>query len=160
MDNIIHFPVIARPIPAGPVSPLPAFLHVWRDFITVVEPEDEVLPIRGRATDDGPQIEFDGHFVQSIDIEQWDIAILWLSPCLLQIAGTVLAESLAAKDGVGRFHGPRWIAFRREAVRTTGFDTWGGLLDAARREGVDFTADHITGCMIAESHLATRLESA
>lgn len=158
MDNVIRFPVVARPIPV-PVPTLPTFLHAWKDFIAVVEVDNEALPIRGRAADEGPQFEFDGHYVLSADVEDWDLAVLWLSPCLMQIASAVLAESLDAKDGIGRFNSSRWDAFRREVVQIMRMD-WKEVLEGARREGVDFMADHVAANLLIESKLADRLRTA
>lgn len=106
-----------------------------------------------------PLFEFDGHYVLSADIEEWTTAVLWLSPCLLHIAGTLLAESLDARDGIGRFRSRRWQAFRKEAARVTTME-WKEILAGARREGVDFMADHIAACLVVESNLADRLRTA
>ncbi|TPL45335.1 hypothetical protein [Mesorhizobium sp. B2-4-6] len=168
MDNIIRFPVIPRP-QRGPASPLPTFLHCWASFIAVIEAEeDEALPIRGRAADEGPQFEFDGHYVLSADVEEWSLAILWMSPSLMQIVGAVLAEALAAEDGIGRFNSDRWDAFRKEVVRATGME-WdrkpgdkgvrSTILEAARRDGIDFEAEHIVDSLLVQSRMADRLRS-
>jgi hypothetical protein len=168
MADIIRFPVIARPIPAIPAQPLPEYLRGWTPYLAVVESDDdEALPIRGHATDDGPMIVFNPLYVALGDIEEWGIAALWLSPCLVQIAGTVLAEALAAEDGIGRFNSPRWTAFRNAIEEATGqvWDHKGphkasdgySILEAARREGLDFMADHIVAALLIETDLADYL---
>ncbi len=126
MDNVIRFPVIARPAPATTAQPAPAYLQDWLPFLAVVECDHvEALPIRGHAEKEGPVIVYNPKFVALEDLEDWGLAMMWLSPCLVQIAGAVLAESVEAEDGIGRFRTRRWQAFRREVVRLMRQD-WNG----------------------------------
>lgn len=158
MTNIIQFPVPGTRQPAP--TPLPTFLDGWETFLKLVELEDiEALPIRGRATPEGPQIEFNGKFIEPDEFEYWDTAILWLTPCVMQIAGGALAESLAAPDGIGRFSSPRWESFRAAVAKHTTME-WPEIIKAARREGVDFIADHIAASLLVESSLVDLIQSA
>ncbi len=170
MADIIHFPVIARPIPAADAQPSPEYLRGWLPFLAVVESDygEEALPIRGRAEDEGPAIVFNPALVSPEDMEDSSIAVMWLSPCLMQVAGTVLAEALAAEDGIGRFRSGRWIAFRNAVEKATGQE-WSGeenekgvtktVLGVALRQGLDFAADHIVASLLIESKLYDYLET-
>lgn len=158
MTNIIKFPVPGTLQPA--TVPLPAFLDSWETFMKLVELEDvEALPIRGRATVEGPRIEFNGKFIEPDEFEYWDTAILWLTPCVMQIGGGALAEGLTASDNIGRFTSPRWESFRAAVVEHTAM-TWPKIIEAARREGVDYMADTITASLLIESNLVDHIQSA
>ncbi|RWQ14809.1 hypothetical protein [Mesorhizobium sp.] len=151
MTNIIGFPGQASAMPTSP-----SFLHGW-PFLAVIESEEEcALPIRGRAHDDGPTIEINALYVTRADLEDRSKVALWLCPTLLHVCGTVLAEGLEATDGVGRFTSQRWRAFRSEVSRQTTMG-WPQIVAAARREGVDYMADHLTASLFMENGLDDRL---
>lgn len=168
MADIIHFPVVARPIPTITAQPAPGYLRSWLPFLAVVACNDvEALPIRGHAEDEGPAIVYNPLHTAPEDMEDASIAMMWLSPCLLQIAREVLEESLAAPDGIGRFRSDRWEAFRK-AVNRTFLPEWSGedkeatrttVLRVARAEGLDFAADNIVAHLLIESRLNDYLEA-
>ncbi|WP_095091019.1 hypothetical protein [Mesorhizobium sophorae] len=153
MTNIVRFPG------RGSASAAPdslSFLHGWR-FLAVVESgEDYALPIRGIAHDDGPTIEINPVYITRADLEDRSRVVLWLCPTLMQICGALLAESLEASDGIGRFTTQRWRAFRSEASRHVTMD-WREILASTRREGVGYMADHLTASLFMESGLDDRL---
>lgn len=151
MSNIVKFPIPRR---------VPSFIEAWAPFMIVLEAQgDEALPIRGRATAEGPQIEFCHKYINPDRIEDWTAAIFWLSPCVMQVAMAVLTEGLRSFDGIGCFSSPRWTAFR-DAVSEEMTMEWNEILDAARREGVDFMADNIAANLIIESGIVDTLEIA
>jgi hypothetical protein len=169
MADLVQFPVVPRPIPAIPAQSAPAYLQRWLPFLAVVEADDEdALPIRGHADDDGPAVIYSAPGIDPSRMEEPAAAMLWLSPCLLHIVSIVLTESLAAPDGIGRFVSPRWQAFRMAATCATGM-MWDGdedkpgirqtLLSLAREEGVDFAAEHIAAAMLLESNLYKHLKT-
>jgi hypothetical protein len=157
MTNVIQFPSRLEAMPSALSSP--AFLHGW-PFLAVIETDDtEALPIRGHARDNGPTIEFNPVYLCRESLEDWSIARHWLSPCLMQIAAAALAEGLDTADGIGRFSSPRWHAFH-DAVACHMTMPWLKIIEATRREGVDFMADNAAACLIIESGLTDRLETA
>ena len=157
MTNVITFPTRRA-------DTFPYYLDRW-PFITVVEAmNSDSLPIRGRADTDGPVIEYHPRHVEPEAINDPSIAFLWLSPCLMQIATAVIAESMKAvkakKGSIGRFRSPRWHAFRKEVCARMGME-WREILDLAEREGIDWTADDMTASLLLEKGgLADDLETA
>jgi hypothetical protein len=173
MTNLIQFPIVPRPFPPHDAQPAPEYLRGWLPCLAVAEsdagPDDpEPMPIRGHAYDDGPAVVYYAPGIDASRMLESSAAMLWLSPCLLHIVSTVLTESLAAPDGIGRFVSPRWQAFRMAAACATGM-MWDGdedkpgirqtLLRLARDEGVDFAAEYVAAALLVENGLFDRLKT-
>lgn len=77
---------------------------------------------------------------------------------MFHITHVVLHECLAAPDGVGRFTTAAWTVYRQAACRYSAM-TWVEILNAARREGIEFMADHVANCLFVESGMRDRIHA-
>lgn len=108
---------------------------------------------------DGPVVEYSALYLPRARLDNPSNTLLWLTPCLMQIAVEVLENDVHPEHGDVRFTSPRWSAFRDEASRLMTM-SWTKVLDAVQREGVDFAAEHLATCFIIESDLFSDLEDA
>ena len=148
--------IFAGSQPVGELAPLPSYLHGWR-FLSVIRSEDpEAIAFKAQAASEGPCIVVNPDFVTAEDLESPSKAILWVNAALNHIAHTVISECLWTGREIGRFDSPAWDLFRDEASRHTTMG-WGDILKAARREGIDYMAEHVAACLFVESGLQSRL---
>ena len=146
-------------LPASVVpAPRPFFLHGW-DFLGFVEAGDETaIPIRGVAASEGPMIIYNEYHLGSEQLEEPHFVEWWLPTAMFHITCTVLDESIASNDGIGRFRGDGWSTYRTAVHRHTSME-WPMFLAAARREGVDYIAEHAAQSLYFESGLRDRLKT-
>jgi hypothetical protein len=132
-------------------------LRYW-PFIQIREAEDmEACALRGWAEPSGPSIVFSNAVVGPDPVDDPSMAVMWLVPCLMQIASELIADDLVTARETSRFTSDRWAAFREIAAAEMAM-SWEDVRRSARRQGVDFTAEHLATCMIVESGLSKDLE--
>lgn len=142
--------------PEGEKAALPSYLHGWR-FLTVIRSQDpEAIAFKAMAANEGPCIVVNPELVSQEDLESPSKALLWLCAALSHISHAVISECLWTGQEVGRFDSPSWELFRAEASRHTTM-AWSDIIRAARREGVDFMAEHVAACLFVESGLQSQL---
>jgi hypothetical protein len=135
-----------------------ALLKRW-PFLKIEQAEDiEAIVLRGRADPSGPSIVFSTTDVEPDLIDDPSTAVLWLAPCLMQIASALIAGDLATHPATSHFTSHRWTAFRETAASEMAMSSWAKVLECAEREGVDFTSEHLATCMTVESGLHEELE--
>ena len=125
--------------------------------IRAVENE-EAITIRGRAGPEGPSIEV-APGVSPESIDDPSVALLWLTPCLMQIGRDVLTSDLDAASSASLFDGRRWDDFR-SVVEKFCTMTWEEIVEVARQEGIDFACEFIVESLTFESGLHRDLEDA
>jgi len=135
---------------------LPSYLHGWRFLSLLVSDDEEAIAFKAWAAPEGPAIVVNPMFVSAEDLESPSKAILWLCASLTHISHLSILEAVLSQDGVGRFQSPAWAEFREVACRHTGME-WKEIVAAAKREGVDFMAEHLAACMFCESGIQQSL---
>ena len=133
----------------------PSFLHGW-DFLIFVRGDDDAPMLRGLPLDAGPAIVFNNDIVSAEQLEVSETAVLWLAPVMHKLCCHLLEDALEPSS-FRRFNSRRWHHFRRMLCRHASM-RWERVIEAARREGIEWMADTLVQGALSESGLQDRLE--
>lgn len=142
----------------GQRIPLPSYLHRW-DFLELVQGDCYEAPLlTGVALIAGPAIVYNSFHISAERLGNQETAILWLAPTLHHLCHRLLEESLAHDDGIGNFQSEAWHRFRMTlSLHLHASMTWDGIVEGAKREGIDELVDTLVLGLLEESGFLDRL---
>lgn len=133
---------------------LPGYLQGLK-FLHLMKGDDEAPMLRGLALETGPLVVFNRYMVDAKQLEEPDFAVLWLAPVFHQLCCQLIQDSLEDSQP-RRLNSRRWRGFRNTLCQHACM-SWGDVIAAARREGIEWMADTLTQALLFESGFLDRL---